>query len=113
MHFRFRSRLWLICYQSAEAAVVQLFTEVRRHKPSVVYIPDVATWYKTVGQAALSTFRFLLGTLASTEPILLLGVLECDPQDVDSRMLRDLFGFSRNNLFDIRRPERVSNLQFL
>lgn len=112
MYFRFRSRLWLICYQSSEAAVIQLFTEVRRHKPSVVYIPDVSTWYKTVGEATISTFLGLLRALAPTEPILLLGVLECEPQYIDPQMLRDLFGFSRKNLFDIRRPDRVSDVQF-
>lgn len=90
--------------------MIQLFTEVRRHKPSVVYIPDVGNWYKTVGEAAISTFVGLLRGLAPAEPILLLGVLECEPQYIDPQMLRDLFGYSRKNLFDIRRPERVSDL---
>lgn len=98
--------------RSSEAAVIQLFTEVRRHKPSVVYIPDVSTWYKTVGEATISTFLGLLRALAPTEPILLLGVLECEPQYIDPQMLRDLFGFSRKNLFDIRRPDRQMRHEF-
>lgn len=94
--------------QSSEAAVVQLFTEVRRHKPSVIYIPSVDVWYRTVGPAVISTFVGLLRTLAPTDPVLLLGILESEDHDVDPQMMRDLFGFSRRNQFEIPKPERVS-----
>lgn len=97
--------------QSSEAAVVQLFTEVRRHKPSVIYIPNVDVWYRTVGPAVISTFLGLLRTLAPTDPVLLLGILECEDDFIDRQMVRDLFGFSRKNQFDIPRPERVSFLR--
>lgn len=94
--------------QSSEAAVIQLFTEVRRHKPSVIYIPNVDIWYRTVGDAVISTFVGLLRSLPPTDPVLLLGVLEAEDQFVDPRMIRDLFGFSRRNIYDIVRPDRVS-----
>ena len=113
MYFRVRIRVWLICYQSPEVAVIQLFTEVRRRKPSVVYIPDIGNWYKTVGEAAISTLVGLLRTVPSTDPILVLGVLECEPHYIDhTQMLRDLFGFSRKNSFNIQGPDWVSGLQF-
>ena len=92
--------------RSAEATVIQLFTEVRRHKPSVIYIPNVDIWYRTVGDAVISTFLGLLRTLAPTDPVLLLGILESEDQYVDSQMIKDLFGFSRKNLFEIGRPQR-------
>ncbi|KAK4696705.1 ATPase family AAA domain-containing protein 2, partial [Lecanoromycetidae sp. Uapishka_2] len=92
--------------RSSEAAIVQLFTEVRRHKPSVIYIPNVDVWYRTVGNAVISTFLGLLRTLAPTDPVLLLGVLECEDNEIDPHMIKDLFGFSRRNQFDIPRPER-------
>ena len=94
--------------QSSEAAVVQLFTEVRRHKPSVIYIPSVDVWYRTVGPAVISTFVGLLRTLAPTDPVLLLGILESEDHDVDPQMMKDLFGFSRKNQFEISKPARVS-----
>lgn len=90
--------------RSSEAAVIQLFTEVRRHKPSVIYIPNVDIWYRTIGDAVISTFLGLLRTLAPTDPVLLLGVLESEDQYVDPQMIKDLFGFSRKNQFEIRRP---------
>ena len=87
---------------------MQLFTEVRRHKPSVIYIPNVNTWYETVGKSVVSTFLSLLRTLAPTDPILLLGILECDERDIDRDMIKDLFYFSRKNQYDIPRPLMVS-----
>lgn len=93
--------------QSSEAAVIQLFAEARRHKPSVIYIPNVDIWYRTVGDAVISTFVGLLRSLPPTDPVLLLGVLETDGY-VDPRMIQGLFGFSRRNLYDIVRPGRVS-----
>ena len=95
----------LIVSQSPDAAVIQLFTEVRRHKPSVIYIPNVDTWYKTVGEAVISVFRNLVRSLAPTEPVLLLGVLESE--NVDRQMIKDLFGISRRNQFEIERPPKV------
>ena len=92
--------------RSPEAAVIQLFTEVRRHKPSVIYIPNVDIWYRTIGDAVISTFLGLLRTLPPTDPVLLLGILETEDQYVDPQMIKDLFGFSRKNQFEIRRPGR-------
>ena len=90
---------------------MQLFTEVRRHKPSVIYIPNVNTWYETVGKTVISTLLSLLRTLAPTDPILVLGIVECDEQDIDRDMIKDLFYFSRRNQYDIQRPTMVSFLE--
>ena len=95
--------------RSSEAAIVQLFTEVRRHKPSVIYIPNVNTWYATVGQAVISTFCGLLRTLTPTDPVLLLGVLECEEEKIDPHMLKDMFGYSKKCQYSILRPSGVSN----
>lgn len=93
--------------RSLEAAVVQLFTEVRRHKPSVIYIPSVDIWYKSVGETAISTFLGLLRSLSPTDPVLLLGVLENDEAEVDPTMVKRLFGFSKQNQFEIAKPNMV------
>ena len=98
--------------RSPEAAIVQLFTEVRRHKPSVIYIPNVDAWYQALGQVVISTFVGLLRSLPPTDPILVLGVLENNPHDNETQMLKELFGFSRHNRFEIPRPDRQERLQF-
>ena len=88
--------------------MVQLFAEVRRHKPSVIYIPSVDTWYRTIGPTVISTFLGLLRSLSPTDPVLLLGILESEPEYVDKAMLKSLFGFSKHNQFELEGPDRVS-----
>ena len=74
----------------------------------MIYIPNVDSWYATVGTTVISTFLGLLRSLAPTEPILLLGILECEADYVDKAMLKALFGFSKKNQFELERPDRVS-----
>lgn len=98
--------------RSPEATVVQLFSEVKMHKPSVIYIPNVQAWYTTVGQTVISTFLGLLRSLPPTDPILLLGVLENEREDDDEDMLRNLFGFSKKNRYDLEPPRNPWRHEF-
>ncbi|GAO48006.1 hypothetical protein G7K_2196-t1 [Saitoella complicata NRRL Y-17804] len=69
--------------RSPEAAVVQLFIEVKRHKPSVVYIPNVDVWYDTVSEAVRMTFAGLLRDLKPSDPVLFLGITETPAEHLD------------------------------
>jgi SpoVK/Ycf46/Vps4 family AAA+-type ATPase len=93
--------------RSAETAIVQLFQEVRRHKPSVIYLPGIDNWYHTLSESAITTFVGLLNGLPPTDPVLVLGITNEAPDKVSRDMLRDLFGFSKKNRFLITRPSRV------
>ena len=95
--------------RSPEAAVIQLFTEVKRHRPSVIYIPNLNTWYHTVGSTVISTFVGLLRTLPPTDPIMLLGIIEDDSDD-DEQRLTPLFGHSRRSRYEVKRPDAVSDM---
>jgi hypothetical protein len=83
-----------------------LFEEVKRHKPSVIYIPDVENWYTTLSDSTIKTFTGLLRGIQPSEPVLLLGYMELsnDDQKPNSAMLRDLFGYSLNNQYNLERP---------
>ncbi|PGG99412.1 hypothetical protein AJ79_08528 [Helicocarpus griseus UAMH5409] len=98
--------------RSPEASVVQLFTEVKRHKPSVIYIPNVQSWYETVGQTVISTFLGLLRSLPPMDPVLLLGVLENDNENTDTAMIRNFFGYSKKNRFNLHPPESMWRYEF-
>ncbi|KAI5369612.1 Putative ATPase family AAA domain-containing protein ATAD2 [Septoria linicola] len=100
--------------RSSEAAVVQMFEEVKRHKPSVIYIPNVGVWWDTVGDAVKRTFVGLLRSLPPTDPILLLGILEYDTRDEkpDQQMLRDLFGFSRKDQYELTQPHEDARYEY-
>ncbi|KAI9706153.1 MAG: hypothetical protein M1820_004914 [Bogoriella megaspora] len=99
--------------RAPEAAIVQLFKEVRRHKPSVIYIPNVDVWYQTVSQSVIKTFTSLLRTIPPNDPILLLGVIESvGNEEPDPEMLRDLFGFSSKNQFTLGRPRKNARHEY-
>ncbi|KAJ5326070.1 ATPase AAA-type core [Penicillium brevicompactum] len=98
--------------RSPEAAVIQLFTEVKRHKPSVIYIPNIHLWAQTVGPAVISTFMGLLRSVPPSDPVLLLGILEAQDEEVDETLLRNMFGFSKKNVFDLSTPGHGARREF-
>ncbi|KAJ9155018.1 AAA-domain-containing protein [Pleurostoma richardsiae] len=95
-----------------EQVIVSHFVEVKRHKPSVIYIPNVDAWYSTIGTIAVNTFLTMLRSIPPTDPVLLLGTTECEAKDVDQQILKDLFGFSRKNLTEISRPNRENRTEY-
>lgn len=98
--------------RSPEATVIQLFSEVKRHKPSVIYIPNLQTWLNTVGPAVISTFMSLLRSVPPTDPVLLLGVLEAAGDEVDKDIVQKLFGFSKKNLYELQAPGEPARYEF-
>lgn len=107
--------------RTPEAAVVQLFKEVKRHKPSVIFIPNVDVWWETVEYRVRKLFTQLLRSLDPNDQILVLGVMETDPdhdvhdEDLNrlrSEMTRDIFGFSSKNTYEIARPDDTARKGF-
>ncbi|KAF2741471.1 ATPase family AAA domain-containing protein 2 [Polyplosphaeria fusca] len=100
--------------RTPEAAITQLFTEVRRHKPSVIYIPYVDVWYQTLPSPAIKTFRLLLRSVGANEPILVLGIMELagEKDKPDPQMMADLFSYSKSNQFELERPDYEGRKEF-
>ncbi|CAG8955209.1 hypothetical protein HYFRA_00007225 [Hymenoscyphus fraxineus] len=98
--------------RSPETALVQLFAEVKRHKPSVIYIPGVETWYQTLSDSQMDIFLSLLRSIPPTDPVLVLGITENRAEDVDPRVLTNLFGFSSKNRIEIQRPSQEQREAF-
>lgn len=86
-----------------EAAIVQLFVEAKRHQPSVIYIPSLMGWCAAVSETSRSTVRAMLDTLAPTDPILLLVVVDGHfselPHDV-----KGWFGLLKDNRVQFTPP---------
>ncbi|KAF2399466.1 AAA-domain-containing protein [Trichodelitschia bisporula] len=96
-----------------EAAVVQLFKEVRRQKPSVIFIPDVNVWYEALPPNVIKIFRSLLASLKPNDPVMLLGLMEADADEpINRQMMRDLFGFAKQNVFHIEKPDEHCRQEF-
>lgn len=88
---------------------------MKRHKPSVIYIPNINIWYGTLSDSVKRTFVGLLRSLPPTDPVLLLGILEHDAGDedsIDEKMLRELFGYSAKNRFELKRPSEDARKEF-
>lgn len=99
--------------QPMEQVIVGLFTEARRHSPSVIYIPNVESWHATLsGSLAYTTFHTMLKSIRPTDPILVLATAEGERADL-AELFREFFGFSRKNRIEIQRPPRVGNLSLL
>jgi len=87
-----------------------MFTEVRRHKPSVVFIPQIDQWFATLGESALTTLSSMLQSLPPTDPILLLATTDMEVEEMDKAIVRGLFSYSRKNRVVIARPAYVSTV---
>ncbi|KAG8218228.1 AAA-domain-containing protein [Butyriboletus roseoflavus] len=89
--------------RTAEAAIVQLFIEAKRHQPSVIYIPSLLGWCAAVQEVARTTVRAMLDSLAPTDPVLLLAIVDGSfsslPHDV-----RSWFGIIRENRLTLPVP---------
>ncbi|KIW16999.1 hypothetical protein PV08_04190 [Exophiala spinifera] len=97
---------------SAESTLTRLFSEVKMHKPSVIFIPNVQEWWDRVGETVHSIFLGLLRSVKPTDPVLLLGYIEGNPDEIDEDMRRLLFGYSPKNQFQLQVPNRDERYEF-
>ncbi|KAK6338117.1 hypothetical protein TWF696_001588 [Orbilia brochopaga] len=98
--------------KNAEATLIQLFVELRRHKPSVLYIPDLENWFSAVSNDVLMTFLHLVSSIGSSERILLLGMTSAEIEEINATIIRDLFGYSRKCRIGIQKPDESQREQF-
>ncbi|KIM42662.1 hypothetical protein M413DRAFT_70190 [Hebeloma cylindrosporum] len=89
--------------RTVEAAIVQLFIEAKRNQPSVIYIPSLVGWCAAVSETSRSTVRAMLDTLAPTDPILLLAVVDGRFSDLP-RDVKAWFGPTKDNRVELPAP---------
>jgi len=94
-----------------EAAIVQLFVEAKRHQPSVIYIPSLIGWCAAVSETSRSTVRAMLDTLAPTDPILLLAMVDGQFADLPGDV-RAWFGPTKDNRVVLVRPTALQRDAF-
>ena len=90
---------------------MQLFAEVRRHKPSVIYLPHIDLWFRTISDAARETFMTLIRGISPTDPILLLGLVESSLNEIDPD-LRAIFGYTFQNRVEVDSPSFESRFEY-
>ncbi|PWN18178.1 AAA-domain-containing protein [Microstroma glucosiphilum] len=97
--------------RTPEAAVVQLFVEAKRHKPSVIYIPGLVHWAHSVSDTVRATTKALLDELAASDPILLLAIAEAPLSELPSDVAR-WFGYLDNTKIEAGRPSDLQRQRF-
>ncbi|KTW28488.1 hypothetical protein T552_01748 [Pneumocystis carinii B80] len=97
--------------KTPESLIVQYFIEVKRHKPSVIYIPDFQIWYYAVSESVKTTLRMLLTSLKSTEQILFFVVVNDVIGKLDKEALLWL-NISEENMVELVAPIKDSRHNF-
>ncbi|TGJ87767.1 hypothetical protein E0Z10_g1021 [Xylaria hypoxylon] len=95
-----------------EQVLTGLFTEVKRQKPSVIFIPNVDAWYNTLSVPALTSFLGMLRSLHPTDPVMILGTSETEIGELNPDLRRNLFGFSKLNTIEIVRPVKENREEY-
>ncbi|GAA5972277.1 hypothetical protein JCM11641_002388 [Rhodosporidiobolus odoratus] len=89
--------------RTMEASCVQLFTEAKRHKPSILFIPQLSSWCTSVGETVRATIKGLLDGLDPSDPILLLAIVDGQVSDLPADV-RSWFGFVKGNRVVLGKP---------
>jgi SpoVK/Ycf46/Vps4 family AAA+-type ATPase len=96
--------------KTPEAMMVQLLVEVKRHTPSVIYIPNIDSWFATMSPTAKSTFVSFLRNLKPTDSILVLALME--NEDLFNSQVNSIFGYSGENVVGIKKPSSEARKKF-
>ncbi|SPO30592.1 related to YTA7 - 26S proteasome subunit [Ustilago trichophora] len=97
--------------RTPEAAIIQLFVEAKRHKPSVLYIPGIVHWSRSVSESVKTTFKALLDGLTDADPVMLLGIAEAPLDELDEEV-HSWFDFLDDDVVEIPRPDEESRSEF-
>lgn len=98
--------------RTPELCIVQTFIEARRHQPSIIFIPNIDTWFDVMPHSAKATLSGLLRNLRSNEKILLLGIAERRYQELDTEVKLALGFLSEANNVVLTNPHEEARRKF-
>ena len=97
--------------KSMEATVVQSFIEARKRQPSIIFIPNIDIWQRTVPESVILTLSSLLRSLQSKERVLLLAVGEAlTPEVIQTEPFSHLS--FESNIYDLRTPSKTERARY-
>ncbi|RLW13477.1 hypothetical protein DV515_00000365, partial [Chloebia gouldiae] len=88
---------------SQEETCSQLLREAQRTAPSIIYIPQIASWWEAVGPTLKAAFTGLLNNIPYFAPVLLLATSDVPHEDLPEE-IKTLFNTNREEVFNIPRP---------
>ncbi|KAF9358683.1 hypothetical protein BGX26_001182 [Mortierella sp. AD094] len=97
--------------RTPEAACVQYFIEVKRHAPSVIYIPHIDVWWSVVSDAVKATFSNLLEDLSPDDGILLLATSEVPMSNLPITVKRWFLSSAKGRI-ELSEPDAMKREHF-
>ncbi|NWZ39198.1 ATAD2 protein, partial [Brachypodius atriceps] len=88
---------------SQEETCSQLIREAQRTAPSIIYIPQIPSWWEAVGPTLKAGFIGLLNNIPYFAPVLLLATSDVPHEDLPEE-IKTLFNTNREEVFNIPRP---------
>ncbi|KRT86288.1 hypothetical protein AMK59_2173 [Oryctes borbonicus] len=96
---------------SPEEACVQVFNEVRRNVPSILYIPSIEEWWNHISDTVKVIFLSQLSQLDPNSPILLLATAN-DIYNNLPPQIQEIFSQYRNEIYELRTPTEEQRYNF-
>ncbi|NXM18231.1 ATAD2 protein, partial [Ploceus nigricollis] len=90
---------------------VQLMREAQRSAPSIIYVPQIPSWWETVGTTLRSVFATLLQSIPRFTPVLLLSTSNVPLRDLPEE-IKALFNNEFEEVFRIPRPTSAERRRF-
>ncbi|XP_063226724.1 ATPase family AAA domain-containing protein 2-like isoform X2 [Bacillus rossius redtenbacheri] len=103
--------LYEVSGRGPEEACIQLFHEVCRNLPAIIYIPKISQWWHLAPESVHAIFLSQVQNLDPTLPILLLGTSDV-PYSSLPRQVCSLFSQYRGEVFTIQNPPAASREAF-
>lgn len=97
--------------KTPEAMIINSLVEVKRHTPSVIFIPNFDNWLDTISPTGKATFFGFLRNLKPTDSILVLALAETKELSEDFE-INDFFGYSEENLYEISKTNSENREKF-
>ncbi|XP_041268950.1 ATPase family AAA domain-containing protein 2-like [Onychostruthus taczanowskii] len=90
---------------------VQLMREAQRSAPSIIYVPQIPSWWETVGTTLRSVFTTLLQSIPRFTPVLFLATSNVQLKDLPEE-IKVLFNNEYEEVFRIPRPTCAERRRF-
>ncbi|NXO80601.1 ATAD2 protein, partial [Sitta europaea] len=101
----------LFASTSPDETCVQLMREALRSAPSIIYVPEIPSWWETVGPTLRSVFTTLLQNIPRFTPVLLLATSNVQLGDLPEEV-KALFNNEYEEVFRIPRPTCAERRHF-
>ncbi|KAF9586664.1 hypothetical protein BGW38_010665 [Lunasporangiospora selenospora] len=102
--------------RTPEAACVQFFVEVKRHSPSVIYVPYIDMWWAAITDTIKATFSNLLDELNPEDGILFLATSETPflrlPLAIKRWFMSGVGASASNSRLELIAPEEAQRIAF-